>query len=48
MVVHSVLPEELIGPVNDVLRPAGITHIAHGYHAPMWAAEVAGRAGKRR
>src|SRR3954468_5142404 len=24
-----------------MLRPAGITHIAHGYHAPMWAAEVA-------
>src|SRR5689334_22652430 len=41
MVVHSVLPEGLTDAVTAVLRPAGITHYAHGYHAPMWAAEVA-------
>jgi hypothetical protein len=41
MVVHSVLPESLTGVVTEVLRSAGITHCAHGYHAPMWGAEVA-------
>ena len=41
MVVHSVLPQPLTDMVTAVLRPAGITHVAHGYHAPMWAAEVA-------
>src|SRR5689334_18649863 len=41
MVVHSVLPEGLTDAVTAVLRQSGITHVAHGYHAPMWAAEVA-------
>src|SRR4051794_7245545 len=41
MVVHSVLPEGLTDAVTAVLRPAGITHCAHGYHAPMWGAGVA-------
>src|SRR5262249_21869740 len=40
MVVDSVLPDPLTEAVTAVLRPAGITHQAHGYGAPMWAAEV--------
>src|SRR3954449_730560 len=40
-VVHSTLPEPLIDAITAVLRPAGITHVAHGYHAPIRAAEVA-------
>ncbi len=41
MIVHSVLPASLTDAVTEALRPAGITHCAHGYHAPMWGAGVA-------
>src|SRR6058998_2027757 len=41
MVVHSVLPGDLGRAVGGVLDRAGVTHVAHGYDAPMWAAAVA-------
>src|SRR3954453_12090922 len=41
MVVHSVLPGDLGRAVGRVLDRAGVTHIAHGYESPMWAATVA-------
>src|SRR4051812_41218253 len=43
MVVHSVLPNPFSREVNAALAAAGITHVPHGYEAPVWAAEVAAR-----
>jgi hypothetical protein len=43
MVVHSVLPDPFFRELNAPLAAAGITHVPHGYEAPVWAAEVAAR-----
>lgn len=41
MRVHSVLPERLTEAVDEVLKEAGIEHVAHGDAEPMAAAEAA-------
>ena len=40
-VVHSVLPEPMAAAVDEVLRAAGVEHVAHGEGSPMRAAEAA-------
>ena len=35
MVVDSVLPGELGRMVAEALDQAGVTHVAHGYEAPI-------------
>ena len=41
MRVHSALPDRLTAAVDDVLRAAGIEHVAHAGAAPMRGAEAA-------
>jgi len=39
--IHSTLPEPLTAAAAEVLDAAGFTHVAHGDHDPMKAAEAA-------
>jgi hypothetical protein len=41
MAVHSILPPLLTGAVDEVLRAAGVTHVAHGDADPVAAATAA-------
>jgi hypothetical protein len=41
MTVHSILPPLLTGAVDEVLRAAGVTHVAHGDSDPVAAAAEA-------
>jgi hypothetical protein len=41
MAVHSILPPLLTGAVDEVLRAAGVTHVAHGDADPVGAATAA-------
>src|SRR3954451_16242879 len=41
MVVHSALPDPLTHAVEEVLRPGGVEHVAHGHAEPVAAAERA-------
>jgi hypothetical protein len=47
MAVHSILPPELTEAVDEVLREAGVEHVAHGDRDPVAAAEKAVEAGAR-
>jgi hypothetical protein len=41
MTVHSILPPLLTGAVDEVLRAAGVAHVAHGDSEPVVAATEA-------
>jgi hypothetical protein len=47
MTVHSILPPLLTGAVDEVLRAAGVTHVAHGDSEPVAAAAEAVDQGAR-
>jgi hypothetical protein len=47
MAVHTILPPDLTEAVDEVLREAGVEHVAHGDDDPVAAAEQAVEAGAR-
>jgi hypothetical protein len=47
MAVHTILPPELTDAVDEVLRAAGVPHVAHGDDDPVGAASAAAEADAR-